>query len=74
MTNEVIERTLTDPDYLIQLATAKKWKKRKRVRKAKKKTGRKNNWKTETTCRICESGFSYYWLDWHENHGEVAER
>ena len=43
MTNEVIERTLTDPDYLIQLATAKKLKKRKRVRKAKKKTGRKNN-------------------------------
>ena len=24
MTNEVIERTLTDPDYLIQLATARK--------------------------------------------------
>lgn len=42
MTNEVIERTLTDPDYLIQLATAlKKERKEKELEKQKRKQAEK---------------------------------
>ena len=44
MTNEVIEKTLTDPDYLIQLATALKDERQARQLAKRKLKNRNHLW------------------------------